>query len=209
MVDKPYFQLSALQHYAFCKRQAYLIYVEGLWAENYLTASGELIHTKVDSGVSDSRNNIKQVRNIQIVSHKYQMSGLIDLIEYSDMNHITIIEYKRGKPKPNEMDEVQVCAQALCLEEMLGVELSYGYIWYDLNKARHKVCFTDELRDMTISLINEVKILFDNPKAPNPILCSSCKSCSIYDTCLPNIISLDKTKEYIDNLYESSYEEID
>lgn len=208
MVDKPYFQLSALQHYAFCKRQTYLIHVEGLWDDNFLTVSGDLLHSKVDSGVTDTRNGIRQFRNIKIASHKYQMSGLIDMVEFSSQNEIIILEYKRGKPKPNEMDEVQICAQALCLEEMLGVNLKFGFIWYDQNKTRHKVFFSPTLRNLTISLINEVRSLFNEDIAPKPILTSSCKACSIIGECLPKITGRDKSSIYINYLFDDSYEEV-
>ena len=111
--------LSALQHYAFCPRQCALIHNEQAWAENYLTAQGKALHERVDSGEPETRKGVRFERTVHVSAEKLGISGVLDLVEVeTKTGRLKPVEYKRGKPKPDPMDEIQLCAQGLCLEEM-------------------------------------------------------------------------------------------
>lgn len=119
--------LSALQHYAFCPRQCALIHNEQTWAENYLTAQGKALHERVDSGEPEMRKGVRFDRTVHVSAEKLGISGVLDLVEVdTKTGRLKPVEYKRGKPKPDPMDEIQLCAQGLCLEEMTGQTVSEG-----------------------------------------------------------------------------------
>lgn len=123
--------LSALQHYAFCPRQCALIHNEQAWAENYLTAQGKALHERVDSGEPETRKGVRFERTVHVSAEKLGISGILDLVEVeTKTGRLKPVEYKRGKPKPDPMDEIQLCAQGLCLEEMTGQTVSEGALWY-------------------------------------------------------------------------------
>ena len=130
--------LSALQHYAFCPRQCALIHNEQAWAENYLTAQGKALHERVDSGEPETRKGVRFERTVHVSAEKLGISGILDLVEVeTKTGRLKPVEYKRGKPKPDPMDEIQLCAQGLCLEEMTGQTVSEGALWY--MQTRHRV----------------------------------------------------------------------
>ena len=129
--------LSALQHYAFCPRQCALIHNEQAWAENYLTAQGKALHERVDSGEPETRKGVRFERTVHVSAEKLGISGVLDLVEVeTKTGRLKPVEYKRGKPKPAPMDEIQLCAQGLCLEEMTGQTVSEGALWY--MQTRHR-----------------------------------------------------------------------
>ena len=142
--------LSALQHYAFCPRQCALIHNEQAWAENYLTAQGKALHERVDSGEPETRKGVRFERTVHVSAEKLGISGVLDLVEVdTKTGGLKPVEYKRGKPKPDPMDEIQLCAQGLCLEEMTGQTLSEGALWYMQTRHRVPVVFSDDLRAQT------------------------------------------------------------
>ena len=125
--DSRLIPLSALQHYAFCPRQCALIHNEQAWAENYLTAQGKALHERVDSGEPETRKGVRFERTVHVSAEKLGISGVLDLVEVeTKTGRLKPVEYKRGKPKPDPMDEIQLCAQGLCLEEMTGQTVSEG-----------------------------------------------------------------------------------
>ena len=139
--------LSALQHYAFCPRQCALIHNEQAWAENYLTAQGKALHERVDSGEPETRKGVRFERTVHVSAEKLGISGVLDLVEVeTKTGRLKPVEYKRGKPKPDPMDEIQLCAQGLCLEEMTGQTVSEGALWYMQTRHRVSVVFSDDLR---------------------------------------------------------------
>jgi len=142
--------LSALQHYAFCPRQCALIHNEQAWAENYLTAQGKALHERVDSGELETRKGVRFERTVHVSAEKLGISGVLDLVEVeTKTGRLKPVEYKRGKPKPDPMDEIQLCAQGLCLEEMTGQTVSEGALWYMQTRHRVPVVFSDDLRAQT------------------------------------------------------------
>ena len=123
--------LAALQHYAFCPRQCALIHNEQAWAENYLTAQGRSLHERVDSGEPETRKGVRFERSVHVSAQQLGISGIIDMVEHDlASGRLKPVEYKRGKPKPEPFDEIQLCAQALCLEEMTGQTIAEGALWY-------------------------------------------------------------------------------
>lgn len=194
--------LSALQHFDFCPRQCALIHSEQAWAENYLTAKGKQLHERVDSGEPEQRNGTRYERSVQVSSKKYNLIGKLDLLEI-DMNtgNMTPVEYKKGKSKLSDCDRIQLCAQALCLEEMLNTKIPKGGIWYWQTRRRETIELSRALRDKTISTINSIKQLLEAEKLPPPVLKKHCDSCSLQDMCLPKTTSKDLSASYIKQLY--------
>jgi CRISPR-associated exonuclease Cas4 len=184
--------LSGIQHFAFCQRQWALIHIEKQWAENMRTVEGKQLHERADDPYfMETRHNVKIVRSIPLVSRRLGMYGVADVIEYYHDNEadstpqINIVEYKRGKPKPDDRDEVQLCAQAICLEEMLGIELKYGYFFYGETKHRCKVNFDDKLREKVKNLAIQMHDFFKRGITPAPIKDKKCRCCSMKELCLP------------------------
>jgi len=209
MRDEKLIPLSALQHYAFCPRQCALIHNEQVWAENFLTAQGQQLHTRVDSGEPENRKGIKFERGVQIASRALGLIGKMDLLEKNLSNGELIpVEYKRGKPKPTDWDEIQLCAQALCLEEMTGQTIKEGALWYHQTRHRQSVDLNDQLRQRTLDVIKAVAQLFASGQTPPAKYEKKCNACSLYDLCNPKIMQRDTSSQYVEQLYiEGSQDE--
>lgn len=165
--DKRLISLSALQHYAFCPRQCALLHNEQAWAENFLTAQGRALHERVDSGEPEVRKGIRFERTVHVSAEKLGISGILDLVERNlKTDELKPVEYKRGKPKPDPMDEIQLCAQALCLEEMTGQTINEGALWYMQTRHRLPIKFSPELRAKTLAIIDQVRSLLNSGKTP-------------------------------------------
>ncbi len=208
--------LSGIQHYAYCPRQWALIHIEGQWAENLSTAQGRLVHKRVDDPFLDeSRGDSKTERSIPLVSQKLGLFGVADLLEIHHQkgdfqSGYTLVEYKKGKPKPDDRDTVQLCAQAICLEEMKEMRLKYGCIYYDQIKHRHQVEFDTTLRDRVRELAKNMHYHFDHGLTPAAPKSSRCDNCSLKGICLPKLTKKKKSpKKYMaDYLKEISKERI-
>lgn len=179
--------ISALQHYAYCPRQCALIHIEREWSDNALTTFGKFEHERVDSGERSVRHGVRSVRTLPLVSEKLGIFGVADLVEYEQGGTLTItpIEYKHGRPKLHKADEIQLCAQALCLEEMHSCHTQTGYLYYRATRKRHRIDFTPELREATIRTIHNTRELFETRLLPPAERRSECTSCSLYDVCIP------------------------
>ena len=209
-----YLMLSGIQHFAFCPRQWALIHVEQLWAENALTFSGKLMHDNADDPFFvEARGDILVSRSIPLVSHNLKIYGIADVVEFhrspsgvrianrDGFWNIVPIEYKRGKKKTDDCDEVQLCCQAMCLEEMYGVEIPKGYLYYGKTRHRTEVIFDEELREHVVSLIREMYDLYEGGNTPAAELKKQCESCSIRDLCIPTISSRKKSVDrYLDSM---------
>jgi CRISPR-associated exonuclease Cas4 len=186
--------LSGIQHFSFCERQWALIHVENQWAENLRTVEGKHLHERVDDPYfTEIRKDVKVIRAVPLVSWKLGLYGVADAIEYqylpnqSSLPVIRIIEYKRGKPKPDERDEVQLCAQAMCLEEMQCIELDYGFMFYGETRHRHKVEFSEKLRERVNLLAGKMHDFLAKGITPMPTKNKKCKNCSLVDLCVPSL----------------------
>lgn len=200
--------LSGIQHFAFCERQWGLIHVENQWVENVRTVEGKHLHQRVDDPFfSETRGDVRTVRSVPLVSRKLGLFGVADVIEIQKTPgegsgvRYSIIEYKRGKPKPDERDEVQLCAQALCLEEMLNITLDCGYMYYGETKHRHRVLFDGSLRDRVKELAIRMHELYARGETPPALKGKHCKYCSLIDICVPKIgTGKNKAKLYMDKV---------
>lgn len=202
MNDRRYIPLSALQHYAFCPRQCALIHKEQAWAENWLTAQGNLLHERVDSGEPETRKGIRYERGVSVCAERLGLTGKLDLVEVDIASgEYKPVEYKRGQPKVDNWDRIQLCAQALCLEEMLTIRVAEGALWYWKTRHREPVIIDAELRQQTIDVVEQVRALFDSSETPTAKYSSKCKACSLYDQCNPKLSSRDGSKAYIEQLF--------
>ena len=177
--------ISALQHYLFCPRQCALIHVERLWAENTATAEGRILHEKADSGKAERRGGVQTLRAVQLRSFALGIAGVADVVERRE-NALTPVEYKRGKPKAHRADEVQLCAQALCLEEMFGVAVPEGVLFYGAVRRRHPVVIDAELRALTVKVAQDARAMVHASRTPPPVWAARlCGACSMAELCRP------------------------
>jgi len=195
--------ISALQHYAYCPRQFALIHVERAWAENRYTAEGRILHDRVDSGAAEQRKEVRFERSVMLRSVQYRLTGKLDLVEVHCNNRYMPVEYKRGKPKLQDWDRIQVCAQAFCIEEMRSAQVSEGAIWYWEVRRRESVVLTNNLRELTISAIHACHLLIESGETPKPTVPESrCKACSLRDLCRPERFRRDTSASYARSLFE-------
>jgi CRISPR-associated exonuclease Cas4 len=194
--DEP-IPLSALQHAVYCLRQAALIHLERVWADNRFTAEGNVLHAVADKGGSRKGRGTRRVMALPLASKRLNISGVADLVEFhpapdGKAGHETAlpIEYKRGKPKLHRADEVQLCAQALCLEEMTGFPVQEGALFYAETKRRLAVPFDEELRRLTEEVIGDLQAIFDSRVTPPPTTRRErCRACSLIDLCRPDTVA--------------------
>lgn len=183
--ESDYIMLSALQHYMFCPRQCALIHIEQQWAENRYTAEGKVLHERTDSGHSQQQGGVRMVRTLPLCSQQLGLSGQADVVEFYADGRVYPVEYKRGKPKKNRCDEVQLCAQALCLEAMLDVRIGNGALYYGQRRRRKEVQFDDELRALTQEVIDKTHQMIHSGQTPSATYEKKCDSCSMFSLCLP------------------------
>jgi CRISPR-associated exonuclease Cas4 len=193
--------ISALQHLAFCERQWALIHLEQQWMENRLTAEGRQLHERADGGHNQTREGVRICRGLHLRSLRLGLTGKADVVEFRPDDAGTVcpfpIEYKRGRPKLDHRDEVQLCAQALCLEEMLNVEIRTGALFYGEPRRRTNVDFDADLRAVTERLaarLHELNAARITPKAKYE---KKCDSCSLYPVCLPKSTGASSAKKYL------------
>jgi CRISPR-associated exonuclease Cas4 len=184
-------QLSALQHYMYCTRQCALIHIEQLWGENVFTAEGRIMHDKVDTADRESRGSVRVEYGVPMRSLGLGLIGKADVVEFHKMDDEKWIpfpvEYKRGKPKIDDCDKVQLCAQAICLEEMLKVEITHGALFYGQTRRREEVVFNEKLRHETEDAAKKVHELIESQMTPKPEYSKKCKKCSLYELCMPKV----------------------
>ena len=189
--------ISALQHWVFCPRQCGLIHLEQLWAENRLTAEGRQLHDRVHESDAENRSGLRVVRGLRLVSFELGLVGQADVVEFYQSDTGVIlpdapglwqpfpVEYKRGKPKKGDADKVQLCAQALSLEEMLQVQIRAGAFFYGKPRRRTDVEFDSRLREKTQQTVVELHELFRSQKTPTVHYTKKCGNCSLYSQCIP------------------------
>ena len=194
--------LAALQHYAFCPRQCALIHNEQAWAENFLTAQGRALHERVDGGELETRKGVRFERSVHASAEKFGISGVLDMIEHElATGRLKPVEYKRGKPKVGLWDKIQLCAQALCLEEMTGKTVEEGALWYQQTRHREPVVFSGSLRQETLAVIEQVRSLLESGATPPPVYGKHCKACSLVEICQPQLMGKDRSAGYVEGLF--------
>lgn len=209
--EEDYLMLSGIQHFAFCRRQWAIIHIEQQWAENYRTTAGELMHKKAHEENSfEKRGNLLIVRGLRIASHELGLSGQCDVVEFhQNQNGISLfgydgkwnpmpVEYKHGAPKENNADELQLCAQAICLEEMFQTDIPCGCLYYGETRRRCRVEFADSLRETVKKMSEEMHELFQKGYTPNVKPAKKCKACSLENLCVPKLQKIIKVRDYIE-----------
>jgi len=190
--EEDFIQLSALQHYIFCQRQCALIHIEQIWDENLMTAEGRIMHEKVHDQDRESRGKVRIEYGIPLRSLKLGLVGKADVVEFHRLDKDTWqpfpVEYKRGKPKPDHCDLIQLCAQAMCLEEMLSISVPCGAIFYGKTRRRLDVSFDDNLRRETEEAAKGTHDLIASGITPPPAYEKRCESCSLIKECLPKAV---------------------
>ena len=185
--------ISALQHYLFCPRQCALIHLEQVWTENALTAQGRLMHQRADKPHTGTRRGVRTVTAMPLSQPLLGIHGVADVVEFAGRgagSAATPVEYKRGRPKPHRADEVQLCAQALCLEHMLCQHVAHGALFYGEQRRRHEVEFDDGLRTLTLKVIEDVRAMFSSGSTPGASYeAARCTSCSLLSDCHPLMLN--------------------
>lgn len=186
MAVEPIVLLSALEHYAYCPRQCALIHVDGVWQENRHTVRGSFGHKRVDNDPPRIERGVRMLRGIPLWSEELGLSGRADAVEVHSDGSLVPIEYKMGHPH-GKAAAVQLCAQALCLEEMMGTPISIGAVWYDARRRRQVVEIDDELRSLTLQTIEEVRTILTSSNLPPAVDDRRCSECQLLGHCLPSI----------------------
>ena len=197
--------ISAIQHFAYCPRQFALIHLERAWEDNRFTAEGLLLHRRVDGGEPEQRGNIRYERSVLINSQRLSLSGKMDLLEIDTSSRpavLTPVEYKRGRPKIQDWDRLQLCAQAMCLEEMHNSSITEGALWYWETRHREQVVFTEQLRNATMEAIDAAKAILRSGQTPAPTPhIKRCKACSLSEQCQPYAVRKDRSEAYTRDLF--------
>lgn len=219
-LEDEYLMISGIQHFVFCRRQWALIHIEQQWSENFQTIDGKIMHKNVhNDDFNETRGDLIITRGMAVASSELGMSGECDVVEFKkDSDGVTLfgrdgtysvtpIEYKRGRPKVNESDIMQLAVQAMCLEEMLCCNIDVGYLFYGEIRRRIRVEFTDELRHRVVSVIQEMHRLYSEKHTPMVKKSKACASCSLQNICLPVICSKQSVLSYIDKMLNCNSED--
>lgn len=208
--EEDYLMLSGIQHFLFCRRQWALIHIEQQWAENVRTVEGAITHKNAhDAGLKTRRGDILTIRALRVHSAELGFSGECDVVEFRQVaDGIPLIgeeglwvpypvEYKRGSPKKNLCDEAQLCAQAMCLEEMLCCQIPEGALYYGEKRRRHVVELTSHLRETVRDAAEEMHRLYTRGYTPKVKPSKSCGACSLKDLCLPELMRRSDVRTYM------------
>jgi CRISPR-associated exonuclease Cas4 len=202
--DDQLLPISALQHFVFCQRRAALVHIEGLWSENRFTAEGQIVHQRAhDSKRSENRPGIRIVRGLELRSYSLGLTGKADVVEFKlnvqgEVQAVFPVEYKRGKAKKRLGREfrVQLCAQTLCLEEMMQCSISVGAIYYAKSRQRLEIPFDRSLRKETNQAIEQLHALIQSQHTPVAKYEKKCQRCSLHAHCLPKALKPKATASY-------------
>jgi len=209
--EEDFLQLSGIQHFAYCRRQWALAYIELQWNENVRTVEGKLLHEQAhDPAYNEKRGDVIVSRGMPIRSSSLGVSGECDVVEFHKSDEgvpiigregvylIVPIEYKRGEPKTNDVDKLQLAAQAMCLEEMFCCKVPFGYLYYGGTRHRNMVEFSPELRQKVKDCFAEMHELYDRRYTPMVKRNKGCNACSLKDICLPVLNPAKSSKKYIE-----------
>jgi CRISPR-associated exonuclease Cas4 len=196
--------ISALQHLLYCERQCALIHIERVWEENQFTAEGRILHEKVDSGSDCKRAGRRIARSLPLRSFQLGLSGLADVVEFGPgKQDVFPIEYKRGRKKAANWDRIQLCAQAMALEEMLGVTIAEGALFYGKTRRREAVIFDATLRKETVVTSERLHRLISSGQTPAARYEAKCDACSLIDLCVPKLPRNKSVRKYLAAMAES------
>lgn len=218
-MDEDFILISGLQHLLFCPRQWALIHMEGVWGENSLTASGRVLHEKAHSGADESRPGLIVTRSLPLRCERLNIDGVADVVEFHHADDgVELprrrgrwrpfpVEYKNGRPKKNDCDRVQLCAQAVCLEEMLGCAVPSGALFYGAARRREDVEFSLALRAKLEESVARAREMMKRGVIPPPVRDKRCRSCSLAGVCQPDAGR--SVREYLRRHIEENANETD
>lgn len=217
--EEDYLMLSGIQHYAFCPRQWALIHIEQQWEENYFTVMGNIMHENAhDKDFTEKRKNVVITRGMPVFSRTLGVRGDCDVVEFQlskdgiplknyTGNYVPVpVEYKRGKPKEHDADILQLCAQAMCLEEMLVCKIDKGFLYYGETKRRLLVYFDEAIRQRVVDSFERMHQLYQNSHTPKVKVSKACKACSLAELCLPKINRKISVVDYLDKNLREEHE---
>ena len=215
--EKDFLQLSGLQHFKFCRRQWALIHIENQWAENYRTTDGAILHANAHNGdLTESRGDRLITRDMRVFSRTLGTAGACDVLEFHrSPGGIPLpgreglwqpypVEYKRGRPKEHDADALQLCGQAMCLEEMLCCEVPVGALYYGETRRRKEIALTEELRQEVRELLAEMHSLYDRGSTPRVKPGKGCNACSLKELCLPGLMRRRTVEDYLRRAMEET-----
>ena len=208
--EEDFLQISGLQHFQFCRRQWALIHLEQQWAENLRTVEGELLHQRAhDASQRERRGELLMTRDMRVFSATLGLSGSCDVVEFKRCeNGVPLsgmegkyqpypVEYKRGSPRTDHANHLQLCAQAMCLEEMLCCDIPEGALYYGEIRRREKVLFSEELRQEVKNAVEEMRQLYQRGYTPKVRPSKSCNACSLKELCLPKLMKKKSVRNYL------------
>ena len=201
--DEDLLLISGLQHLSFCERRWAIIHMDQEWAENVLTIEGKQLHQRVHEQGAESRGQVRLVRGLQLHSFALGLFGVADLVEFHNTPEGLKpypVEYKRGGKRYERSDEIQLCAQAMCLEEMLGASVAEGAIFYGQPRKRHQVDFDGLLRENVGFLCKRARELLEKKRIPPAIIAPHCGNCSLNSVCMPELSGKDRSKRYLEEI---------
>ena len=210
--EEEYLMISGLQHFSFCRRQWALIHIEQQWAENLRTVEGEILHYSAhDTAFTEKRGDLLICRGLSVYSASLGVTGACDVVEFRRNENGTAlhgrdglwlpvpVEYKRGSSKTNDADRLQLCCQAMCLEEMLCCEIEKGFLFYGETRRREAVPFTDGLREQVRLMLSEMHELYRRRHTPKVKPSKSCNACSLKELCIPKLCGKLNPSQYIES----------
>lgn len=189
MADENLIMLSALQHWSYCPRQCALIHLEQAFDENVHTMRGNAAHGRVDVPGYETFEGVRAERALPIWSDRLGLIGKCDVVEFHPDGHIYPVEYKHGLKREKTHDDIQLAAQAMCLEEMTGKVITHGAIYHHASRRRREVVITRELREMVKETVNAIRAMLDSGKLPPPVNDARCKECSMKENCQPQAVA--------------------
>lgn len=212
-LEEDWLQISGLQHFSFCRRQWALIHIEQQWKENLRTTEGKLMHERAhDASAIERRGKLLIVRDLRVFSAELGISGACDVVEFRQGSDgiplrgeegrwsVLPVEYKHGESKENDADRLQLCAQAMCLEQMLGADIPTGVLFYETPRRRETVELNDMLREQVRRMLNEMHGFFRRGYTPKVKPNKSCNACSLKELCLPRLCRNLSAADYLSNM---------
>jgi len=181
--------LSALQHWSYCPRQCALIHVEQAFDENVFTMRGNAAHERVDDPGFETFEGVRAERALPVWSERLRLVGKCDVVEFHPDGRIYPVEYKHGPKREKIHDDIQLAAQAMCLEEMTGKAVTHGAIYHHGSRRRREVAITQELRGKAEETVNAIRAMMDSGKLPPPVNDARCKECSLKEICQPQVVA--------------------
>jgi CRISPR-associated exonuclease Cas4 len=200
--------VSAITQYAYCPRRCALIHVEGEFVDNQFTLHGSSLHDRADTPQTSHEEGKRIEHALPLWSDRLGLVGKADTVEFLDDGQVRPVEYKRGRRRPQRCDDLQLCAQALCLEEMLGVPVSGGAIFYHESRRCREVAFDASLREATVATIGAIRDMLRSGALPSPLNNARCRDCSLADACAPDILENARRSPVPASLFRAPTEEV-